>query len=502
MQRLSALDAGFIHLEDGIAHMHIAGLCLFEGPPPTSDEFEALLASKLHLIPRYRQRVRPVPLELGRPVWVDDPDFRLGFHIRHTALPAPGDDAQLDLLMGRLMSQPLDRDRPLWEAWLVDGVEGDRWGIVFKVHHCMVDGIAGVELLTAVLDLSGDVDQGEPLPWAPSAEPSGVALTVDAWRGLAGDLLGTARQLPALVSDPLRAVRSAKEFGRGLGGFIGNLTAPPRLSVEGSIGAHRAWAHSSVGFDDVSAIRARYGGTVNDVVLAAIGAGFRELLRSRGEDPDHAVVRTLVPVSVRGSDGRGVPDNRVSVLLCRLPVHLDDALERLRAVHDEMADSKGSHMAETGETVTRVGDLAPPMVVGAFMRLGTRAEHVVPQRIVHAITTNVPGPQFPLYCLGREMLEYRPFVPITHGIRIGTAVLSYNGRLCFGVTGDLDSAPDVAVVAEAAAADIRELAGSARSASADRRPRRRSAVRLDREAAPGDGITAERAEHEAGGRAR
>ena len=495
MQRMSALDAGFISMEDGIAHMHIAGLCLFEGACPTSDELEALLASKLHLIPRYRQRVRSVPLELGRPVWVDDPHFRLGFHVRHTALPAPGDDAQLDRLMGRLMSQPLDRNRPLWEAWLVDGIEGDRWGIVFKVHHCMVDGIAGVGLLTAVLDLSDEVHPGEPLPWTPSKQPSGAALTVDAWRGLAADVVGSARQLPALASDPLRAVRSAKELGRGLGGFVGNLTAPRRLSVEGSIGPHRAWAHSSVDLDDVSAIRSRYGGTVNDVVLAAIASGFRDLLSSRGEDPDRAVVRTLVPVSVRGSDGRGVPDNRVSVLLCRLPVHLDDPLERLRAVHDEMAESKGSHMAETGEAVTRLGDLAPPMVVDAVLRLGTRAEHVVPQRIVHTITTNVPGPQFPLYCLGHEMLEYRPFVPITHGIRIGTAVLSYNGRLSFGVTGDLDGAPDVAVVADGAAAAIAALAGSARAASTERRVRRRSAVRLDRQ------VVAGHEAEQAGGRA-
>ncbi len=497
MQRLSALDASFISMEDGIAHMHIAGLCLFEGPAPSSEEFEALLLSKLHLIPRYRQRVRPVPLELGRPVWVDDPHFRLAYHLRRTALPAPGGDAQLEQLMGRLMSQPLDRNRPLWETWLVDGVEGGRWGIVFKVHHCMVDGIAGVELLTVLLDTSPDVQPVEPQPWTPSPEPSGAALTLDAWRGLGADVVESVRKLPALAGDPRGAVRSATDFGRGLGGFLGNLTAPRRLSVEGAIGPHRAWANASVDFDDVSAIRSRYGGTVNDVVLSAIGGGFRALLASRGDDPDHAVVRTLVPVSVRGGDGRGVPDNRVSVLLCRLPVHLDDPLERLRLVHDEMAETKSSHMAETGEAITRIGNLAPPMVVDSVLRLATRAEHVVPQRIVHTITTNVPGPQFPLFCVGREMLEYRPFVPITHGIRVGIAVLSYNGRLSFGVTGDLDGAPDVAVVADGAAEDIRALATKARTADAERRSRRRrSAVRVDREGGSG-----RRADRKAGGRA-
>ena len=460
MERLSALDASFIQMEDGIAHMHIAGLCVFDGPAPTLAELHALLESKLHLIPRYRQRVRSVPFELGRPVWVDDPHFRLDYHVRHTALPTPGGDAELVTLMGRLMSQPLDRNRPLWETWLVEGVDDDRWALVFKVHHCMVDGVAGVELLTVLLEMTREVDLAAPRPWTPSAEPSGPAMAIDAWKGLAVDVVDGARALPTLAMNPRRSVRSVTDFGRGIGGFVRNLTAPRRLSIEGSIGPHRTWAHSSASLTDVAAIRAEYGGTVNDVVLSAISAGFRDLLRSRSDDPDDAVVRSLVPVSVRGTDGRGVPDNRVSTLLYLLPVHIDDPVERLRAVHDEMAELKGSHMAEAGETVTRIGDLAPPMVVGTVVRLGVRAEHVLPQRIVHTVTTNVPGPQFPLYCLGREMLEYRPFVPISHGVRIGTAILSYNGRLAFGVTGDLDTAPDVAVVADGAARSIRELARS------------------------------------------
>ena len=491
MERLSALDAGFIYMEDGIAHMHIAGMCIFDGPSPTLAELHTLLTAKLHLIPRYRQRVRSVPFELGRPVWVDDPHFRLDDHVRHTALPAPGGDAELTTLMGRLMSQALDRDRPLWETWLVEGVEDGRWALVFKVHHCMVDGIAGVELLTALLDLSPDVDLEQPRPWTPSPEPSGAALAIDAWRGLAVDLLDGALALPGLATDPRRAIRSVTDFGRGVGGFVRNLTAPRRLSIEGSIGPHRAWAHSSASFDDVSAIRAAYGGTVNDVVLAAISAGFRELLSSRGDDPDTAVVRSMVPVSVRGTDGRGVPDNRVSTLLCKLPVHLDDPVERLRAVHQEMAEQKGSHMAEAGETVTRIGNLAPPMVVGTLVRLGIRAEHVVPQRIVHTVTTNVPGPQFPLYCMGREMLEYRPFVPISHGVRIGTAILSYNGRLAFGVTGDLDTASDVAVVADGAARSIGELARSA-GPKARQKARRKSGPKAGPKTGPKAGQKAGR----------
>lgn len=202
MQRLSTLDAEFLHLEDGIAHMHIAGVSVFEGPAPQLQELHTLLRAKLHLIPRYRQRVRSVPLELGRPVWVDDPHFNLDYHVRHTALPPPGTDADLCRLVGRLMSQPLDRNRPLWEAWMVENLPDDRWAIVSKVHHCMVDGISGVDLLTILLDLDPDAEPPDPEPWEPEPEPSGVAKVLDAWRGLAADLGDMAGRVPRVVTDP------------------------------------------------------------------------------------------------------------------------------------------------------------------------------------------------------------------------------------------------------------------------------------------------------------
>ena len=208
MERLSALDAEFLHLEDGIVHMHIAGACIFDDPPPSVHEIEALVASKLDQIPRYRQRVRSVPFGLGRPIWVDDPHFDLGYHIRHTALPAPGDDEGFCRLMGRLMSVPLDRERPLWEAWLVEGLEGGRWALVFKVHHCMVDGIAGVELLTVMLDLEADTAIVEEQPWTPQAEAPGARKVLDAWGGLAADVLDAARSIPASIAHPAAAVRS------------------------------------------------------------------------------------------------------------------------------------------------------------------------------------------------------------------------------------------------------------------------------------------------------
>jgi WS/DGAT/MGAT family acyltransferase len=456
-ERLSALDAEFLHLEDGLAHMHVAGVSVFDGPAPTIDDLRRLLTAKLHLIPRYRQRVRFAPLALGRPVWQDDPHFNLEYHLRHTALPPPGADADLCRLMGRLMSQPLDRNRPLWEAWMVEGLPEGRWCVISKIHHCMVDGISGVELLTVLLSMERDAPLSEPQPWEAGVEPSGPAIVLDAWKGLAGDLAAAVRKVPAALRDPLAAARSVSRTGQGALRFGRHLATTPPLSIEGTIGPHRAWAHSSASIDDVRTIRHAFGGTLNDVVLAAVAGGYRELLLGRGEDADHAVLRSLVPVSVRSEDARGVPGNRVSAFLYELPIHLADPLDRLRVVREEMRDLKGSHMADAGEAVTTLGNLAPPMVVGAVTRVGSRVMHRLPQRSVNTVTTNVPGPQFPLYCVGREMLEYYPYVPLSHGVRVGTAVLSYNGHLTFGITGDFDTAPDVGVLARAIVSGVKEL---------------------------------------------
>ncbi|MFI5040290.1 MAG: wax ester/triacylglycerol synthase family O-acyltransferase [Acidimicrobiales bacterium] len=469
MQRLSLLDAEFLHLEDGIAHMHIAGVSVFEGPPLGVDELMRLLEAKIHLIPRYRQRVRFVPLELGRPVWVDDPHFRLEYHVRHTALPAPGDDAALCRLMGRLMSQPLDRDRPLWELWMVEGLSDGRWALISKIHHCMVDGVSGVDLLGVLFDAERDVPLPVPEPWTPAPEPVGAAMVLDAWGGLLGDLARWARRSPAFVRAPLAAVRSATRTTTGVFDMARHLGSTPPLSIEGTIGPHRVWAHSSASIADVSAIRQAFGGTLNDVVLAAVSGGYRELLLSRGDDADHAVVRSLVPVSTRPADAHGVLDNRVSAFLLELPVDIPGPLDRLSAIRDRMGDLKQSHMAEGGEFVTTAGNLAPPMVVGTVSRLGSRLMHQLPQRSINTVTTNVPGPRAPLYCLGREMLEYYPYVPVSHGVRVGTAILSYNGKLSFGVTGDAETAPDVDVLATAIEAGLTEM-----KALATRRSRKQS----------------------------
>jgi WS/DGAT/MGAT family acyltransferase len=377
--------------------------------------------------------------------------------VRTTSLVEPADDAALCRLMGRLMSQELDRNRPLWEAWIVHGLPGGRWALISKVHHCMVDGVAGVGLLEALLDVEADVELEAPRPWSPAPEPSAPALVADAWSGLLGDVAGRVRHLPGRILDPVGTLRTIGTTGQGLIGFGRRLVSTPPLSIEGSITPHRVWAHSSATLDDVRRIRKSLGGTVNDVVLAAVTSGYRELLRSRGEAVDTAVLRTLVPVSVRTEDARGVLDNRVSGILCELPVRIADPVERLDAVKAQMTELKASHMAEAVGAVTSFGNLLPPMVVGNTTRMANRLIRSRSQHSLNTVTTNVPGPQLPLYCLGREMLEHRPFVPISHGIRIGTAILSYNGLLAFGVTGDFDTAPDVGIVAEGITAAIDEL---------------------------------------------
>jgi WS/DGAT/MGAT family acyltransferase len=465
VESLSALDAEFLHLEDDVTTLHIGGVATFAGPMPSYDDFVAMLESKLHAIPRYRQRVERVPLELGRPVWVDDPHFSARNHIFHTALPSPGDDAALCRLVGRLMSHRLDRSRPLWETWMVEGLGEDGWALIFKVHHAMVDGVAGVALLGAVLDVEPVTEIADPRPWEPAPAPSSVERVTSAWRGLAadvGDLLGA---VPGAVARPDRTLRSAGEAVRGLMGFGRHVAPTAPLSIEGPIGPHRSWAHAEVSLADVKAIREAFGGTVNDVVQAAITAGFRDLLADLGDDPDQAVVRTGVPVSVRRDDGSGVPDNRVSTLLVELPVHLTDPLERYAVVQERLAEAKASHMSEVGETLTHLADLAPPMAVEMASKAALWASHQVTQRSVNTVTTNVPGPQFPLYCLGRQMQDYLPYVPIADGVRVGIAILSYDGTISFGVSADQGSVPDPGPLARGSAAGVAELLALARPRS-------------------------------------
>ena len=471
MERLRVLDAQFLHLEDERQPMHIAGLCIFEGPVPTREQIRSLLVAKLGLIPRYRRRVRFLPLQLGRPVWVDDPHFDLDYHVRRTALPAPSNDAALCALMGRLMSQCLDRSRPLWEIWVVEGLEGGRWALVSKVHHAMVDGVSGVDLTAELLDAKPDCPLPPPAPWIPEPEPSGIAKLLAAWRALAHDARHIASSAAAMTRHPATGLRDLRDSWAGLVTFTQRLLNLRTGTLQGTVGKQRSYAHASTSLADVQVIRQALGGTVNDVVLAAVSGGYRALLQAQAGHPETARVRSLVPVSTRAADEHGLLDNRVSALLCDLPVHLADPEERLHAVRAEMERLKASHMAEAGAQVIHLGSLAPPFVVGPLTHLAMRVMHHVPQRMFATVTTNVPGPRTPLYCLGHKMLDWYPYVPIGQGLRVGTAILSYAGRLSFGITSDYDAGHDADVLARAIVQSLAELLARAQSRTAGAAPR-------------------------------
>lgn len=453
MDRMSPQDASFLHIENDVNHMHIASVAIFEGPPPAYDEIVSMIASKLRLVPRYRQKVRFVPFELGRPVWTDDPHFNLGYHIRHTALPAPGSDEQLRNLVGRVMSQQLDRSKPLWEVWVVDGLEEGRWAILSKNHHCMVDGVSGTDLLTVVMDQSPEPEREPEQPWKAEPEPTDRELVQAALRERTTSPAEVLRSVRSAFRGPRRVLSEIQEFGRGLGSFGSFLNTNVESSLNGPIGPHRRWTWAQTTIAEIKKVRGAHGGTVNDVVLSIITRGFRDLLLRRGEAVDERVVRTLVPVSVRKPDERGAYNNRVSAMFAELPVGIADPVERLGAIRAQMDHLKESNQAVAAETLTSLSGFAPPMLLALGARIFSRLE----QHTVQTVTTNVPGPQTPLYAAGRRMLTARPYVPLAGSVRIGVAIFSYAGQLNFGITGDYEAAPDIDVLAGGIEAGMQEL---------------------------------------------
>ncbi len=453
MQRLSPLDSSFLHIEDASSPMHIASIAVFDGPPPAFTDVTTMVASKLPLVPRYRQKVRFVPFGLNRPVWVDDVHFDLGYHLRHTALPAPGSDDQLRNLIGRIMSQTLDRSKPLWEMWMVEGLEDAHWALISKTHHAMVDGVSGTDLLAVMLDTSADPVRAEIPPWNPEAETSpaefmGAALAerlVSPYEGL--------RSVRSMVRRPRRLLSEIATTSKGLTSMRGLVRRTEESSLNGPIGPHRRYTWTRGSVSDVKTIRKALGGTLNDVVLAAITQGFRQLLMSRCENVEDRQIRSLVPVSVRKPGQKGSYDNRVSAMFAELPVGIADPVERLHAVTAQLHDLKESSQAVAGETLTSLAGFAPPALLSA----GTRVAMRIPQRNLNTVTTNVPGPRMQLYAAGRKMLEAFPYVPLAGQVRIGVAIFSYLDTLNFGITGDSESNPDLDVLAAGIADGLADL---------------------------------------------
>ncbi len=467
MQQMSALDASFLEVEDAVSHMHIGNVAIFEGPVPRYEELRGMVLGKLALVPRYRQLVRPVALKAGRPVWIDDPHFNLDYHLRRTGLPAPGGEEELRRLVGRVMSQQLDRSKPLWEMWIVERLDRRRWALVSKTHHCLVDGVSGTDLLAVMLDSERTPAPSDLDTWEPQEAPHSVELLL---RAILLTLISPYEALRALPA-PDRLVRQGQEAARGLLRMRDVLRPTPSSSLNGSVGPHRRWRWARAQLTDVKAVRGALGGTVNDVVLACIAGGFRALLISRGESAER-VVRTLVPVSVRAPGERGEYNNRVSAMFAELPVAIESPVKRLEAITAQMTDLKQSKQAVAGDVLTSLSGFAPPLLLSLAERLGTR----VPQHNINTVTTNVPGPQYPLYAAGRRMLEAFPYVPLGGHVRVGVAIFSYDGALTFGVTGDYDTAPDLEVLCggiEQALAELVEIAAPPvpRAHAASRRAR-------------------------------
>ncbi len=461
MQTMSPLDASFLHIEDAVTHMHIGSVGLFEGPPPGPDEVKAAVAAHLPLVPRYRQKVRFVPLALGRPTWVDDPHFNLDYHVRRTALPAPGGHTELRNLVGRVMSQQLDRNKPLWELWVAEGLDDGGWALISKVHHCMVDGVSATDLMSVILDSEREPeDSAARDDWEPHPEPSSAELLAHSLRLRAASPYEVTRTAVAAVRGPRRVVRQAVDATRGLINMRNLLTPNTYSTLNGPIGPHRTWGWARARLSDVKQIRAKHDGTINDVVLAVITNGFRELLESRGESTGGHIIRTLVPVSVRAESERGMPNNKVSAMFAELPVDIDDPARRVQALHDQMQHLKASGQAVAAERLTAMSGFAPGMLLALGGRVATR----LPQSSVNTVTTNVPGPQKPLYLAGRRMLEAFPFVPLGGHVRIGIAIFSYDGGINFGVTGDLDTARDIDVLCCGIEHGVEQLLGKPASA--------------------------------------
>jgi diacylglycerol O-acyltransferase len=449
---MSVQDAMFLHVENDVTPMHIGGVSIFEGPPPPFEDLRAMVEGKLHLTPRYRQKVRFVPLGMGEPIWVDDPHFNIGYHLRHSAVPSPGTEKQLRATAARVFSQHLDRARPLWEIWMVEGLEDDRWALLSKVHHCMVDGVAATDMMSLLFGESLEPTNGE--VWLPEPEPSGLELIAYSARHRVRDPAAQVRF----------ALRAPTEVLRALGGAARAMAAaapamrPATSSLTGPIGPHRVWSWAKVPLASVKEVRSGLGGTVNDVVLTLITNGYRRLLEGRDEPiASDTVIRTMVPVSVRKPGESGEYNNRVSAVFARLPVGIDDPAERLAHIREQMDGIKSSKQAVAGDALAQLSGFAPPMLLALGSRLATRSARLN----MDTATTNVPGPQLPMHTLDRRLVASYPYVPIVGTIRIVVAIFSYDGQLYFGVTGDRDYASDVDVLTAGIEADIEELLGSA-----------------------------------------
>ncbi|HEY2776205.1 MAG TPA: wax ester/triacylglycerol synthase family O-acyltransferase [Candidatus Binatia bacterium] len=466
--RLTALDNSFLILEKPNAYMHVASTMIFEaGPLATAeggidaDAIKQVFASSLHLIPRYRQKLAYVPFT-SQPVWVDDDRFNLDFHIRHSALPRPGSDVQLKRLSGRIMQQHLDRQRPLWELWIIEGLSGNRFALISKVHHCMIDGISGVDMLKILLSPYETHDVQETPQFIPRPSPSGLELIRDEVGHWARLPLEAARGVGSLIAAAEDTQRDLLTRGRAVAETLGaSFRTASATPLNGEIGPHRRFDWLTMNISDIKTIRRGLGGSLNDIVLTIVTGAVRRFLQRRLVDPRRIDFRVMTPVSVRTEDERGSFGNRVSAWTVDLPVGEEDPRRQLDAIRRTTADLKSSKRAVGAEVLTQVAEWTPSTLLSLAGRNITR---LLPFNMV---VTNVPGPQFPMYMLGAKLLETFPHVPLVDNLGLGIALLSYDGKLCWGFNADYDLVPDLSAYVKATRESFEELREiAARSAAA------------------------------------
>jgi diacylglycerol O-acyltransferase / wax synthase len=467
LDRLSAIDAGFLAQERDGSHMHIGAALVFEGPLPEYDELMEHVESRLHLVPRYRQKLATPRLELGRPLWIDDPKFNLGYHIRHTALPRPGSIEQLRLLTARIFSQRLDRSKPLWEMWLVEGLDEDRFAVIIKSHHCLVDGVSGVDITNVLFDLERDpaepVERGA--PWTPGPEPTDAVIAVRGIRDLVEAPIGLARRALGAMANPGPAITKVREAVEGVGQVAWTyVNSEPDTPMNVPIGPYRrvTWVRSDL--DRLKAIKNGLGGTVNDVFLTVVTGALTRWLRARGVDTKGLELYGCVPVSVRAPGEEGALGNQITIMSCPLPVYADDPRDRLRIVREAMQGLKDSKRALGAETIAGLQDFTPPTIFAQASRLNFSS------RMYNLLVTNVPGPQFPLYLLGRELEQLVPIPFLGPEKALAIAIMSYNGGVHVSLMGDydaLDDLDDLAVWISDEIAALAEVAGQAEAAASN-----------------------------------
>jgi WS/DGAT/MGAT family acyltransferase len=468
MDRLTAIDASFLHQEGPATHMHIGGVATFQGPPPSADELLEHIAGRLSLVPRYRQKVVAPPLGLGRQRWVDDPSFRLEYHVRHTALPRPGGDVELRRLAARIFSQALDRDRPLWELWLVERLEGDRFALINKIHHALVDGASGVDLMTMLFDIEREPRAVETEPWCPGPEPTPLALSAATVQGWGETLAKLPLRAAAATADPRGLLERTRQAVEGIAEVAWTtLNSAPETPLNLPITPHRRLEFFSAQLEDFKLVKNAFGGTVNDVVLTAVAGGLARFFERRGVPTDDLELHACVPVSTRGSDQRETLGNQITQLVVPLPIYLDDPVERLARVSAEMAGIKESRQALGAEMIAAAQDFAPPTILAQASRLNFS------KRLYNLLVTNVPGPQFEIFLLGRPMECVYPIAFLAGERALAIGVMSYNGTVNFGLIADHDALPDVGVIAsgiERALVDLVSLARKPPGATPRSRP--------------------------------